>query len=57
MKQMGMEWAWERMCFSRGVHVGGPNKKTLVSFRSGKFNMSGGVSPEDLWFEEFFLDL
>lgn len=46
-----------RSVSGKGVHEGGPNKKDLVSCRSGKFSMSGDVSPKDLRFEEFFLDL
>lgn len=32
-------------------------RKDLGSHRSGKFSMSGKMNPEDLRFEEFFLDL
>lgn len=57
----GSRWRWSgqggESVSGEGVHEGGPNKKDLVSCRSGKFSMSGEVSPEDLRFEEFFLDL
>ena len=34
----------------------GPGKKGMVSSRSGKFSMSGVMSPRHLQFEEFLLD-
>lgn len=34
-----------------------PTRKTWCLNQSGKFSRSGEMRPEDLWFEEFFLDL